>query len=130
MQKSNPSSYLDGRFGFSEELSRKIGHGLKAIVVYGSSVSSEHFADIDAVVIIDDPESALLKLAGTSLTWLGKELNLGIYSPSEFLLMQRLSGDNLSDYGLCIYGELEVIWHVEPWYKHGGTNWFRPKKFV
>ncbi|GJL61249.1 MAG: hypothetical protein NPIRA03_41060 [Nitrospirales bacterium] len=78
-------------------------------MVYGSSVSSNQFADIDAVVIVDNPKSALLQLAGTSPTWQGKELNLGIYSPSEFLVMQRLSGDNLLDYGVCIWGEVEVV---------------------
>ena len=109
MRKSCSPSYTDGRFEFIEGLRQKLGHRLKAVVVYGSSVLSNQFADIDAVVIVDNPESALLQLAGTSPTWQGKELNLGVYSPSEFLVMQRLSGDNLLDYGVCIWGEVEVI---------------------
>ncbi|HNP30438.1 MAG TPA: hypothetical protein PKK23_15435 [Nitrospirales bacterium] len=109
MRKSCPPSNTDGRFEFIEGLLKKLGHRLQAVVVYGSSVSGNQFADIDAVVIVDDPKSALLQLAGTSPTWQGKELNLGIYSPSEFLVMQRLSGDNLLDYGVCIWGEVEVV---------------------
>ncbi|QQO53883.1 MAG: hypothetical protein N838_11470 [Thiohalocapsa sp. PB-PSB1] len=109
MRQSSFVIYPDGRFDFIKTLRNRLGSGLRAVVVYGSSVSSDKFADIDAVVIVDDPTSTLLQLAGTSPTWMGKELNLGIYSPSEFLIMQYLSGDNLSEYGVCIWGELEVI---------------------
>lgn len=109
MRKSFSVSYPDGRFEFINELRNKLSDGLRAVVVYGSSVSSDNFADIDAAVIVDDPYSALLQLAGTSPAWLGKELNLGVYSPSEFLIMQHLSGDNLSEYGVCIWGEVEVV---------------------
>ncbi len=108
-QQSLSVSYSDGRFDFIKGLRKRLGSGLKAVVVYGSSVSSDKFADIDAVVIVEDPISTLLQLAGTSPSWMGKELNLGIYSPSEFLIMQYLSGDNLSEYGVCVWGELEVI---------------------
>lgn len=109
MRKSFSLSYPDGRFEFINELRNKLGDGLRAVVVYGSSVSSDNFADIDAAVIVDDPYSALLQLAGTSPAWIGKELNLGIYSPPEFLTIQHLSGDNLSDYGVCVWGEVEVV---------------------
>ncbi len=109
MKKSRSLPYSDGRFDFKKILQDKLGSNLKAIIVYGSSVSSDQFADIDAVVIVNDPISALTKLAGTSPSWIGKELNIGIYSPSEFLVMQRISGDNLSEYGICIFGETEVV---------------------
>ncbi len=109
MRQSVPPPHLDGRFGFVETLRRKLGRSLRAVVIYGSSVSSNQFADIDALVVVDDPISALLQLADTSPVWLGKELNLGIYSPRELLVMQRLSGDNLSDYGVCLCGEIEVV---------------------
>lgn len=109
LRQSAPPAYPDGRFGFVESLRDRLGKGLRAIVVYGSSVSSSQFADIDALVVVDDPISALLRLAGTSPSWQGKELNLGIYSPGELLVMQRLSGDNLSDYGVCVWGETEVV---------------------
>jgi len=109
MRKSAARSYADGRFGFVDDLRASLGRGVRAIVVYGSSVSGNRFADIDALVIVDDPEAALQHLAGTSPTWRGKELNLGIYSPHELVTMQRLSGDNLPDYGVCVWGEAEVV---------------------
>lgn len=110
MQRSAPPvQYDDGRFGFVEMLRKKIGDGLRSVIVYGSSLSSEQFADIDALLVVDDPVSALLGLAGTSPVWQGKELNIGIYSPREMLVMQRLSGDNLSDYGVCLWGEACVV---------------------
>lgn len=109
MHCADLTAYTDGRFDFAEGLKKQLGDNLKAIVVYGSSVLSDNFADIDAIVIVENPTAALLKMSGTSPTWVGKELNLGVYSPAEFLVMQRLSGDNLLEYGLCIWGELEVV---------------------
>lgn len=109
MRKSSTERYPDGRFNFVDSLHSQLGDSLRAIVVYGSSVSGSQFADIDAVLIVDDPVAALKQLAGASPLWLGKELNLGIYSPAEFLIMQRFSGDNLPEYGLCIWGQVEVI---------------------
>ncbi len=99
----------DGRFGFVSTVREALDQSLRAIVVYGSSVSSAHFADIDALVVTDDTVSALRKLSNTSQVWQGKELNLGVYSHDELLVMQRLSGDNLSDYGVCVYGETVVV---------------------
>lgn len=99
----------DERFGFVATLRATLGRSLHAVVVYGSSVSSADFADIDALVVTDDPISALCKLANTSPVWQGKELNLGVYSPGELLVMQRLSGDNLSDYGVCVHGAAAVV---------------------
>jgi hypothetical protein len=96
------------RFGFIVELRRLLGDDLAAIVVYGSSVNSENFADYDLLIVSHNPETSLKHMAGLSPTWHGKELNVGVYSPSELWNMQLLSGDNLIDYGLCIVGELEV----------------------
>ncbi len=95
------------RFGFIDELREQVG-GVRAIVVYGSSVSSEHFADYDLALIVDDPQSVLRALENRCPRWNGKELNIGVYSPDEFWRMQLLSGDNLAGYGLCVYGEVQV----------------------
>lgn len=95
------------RFGFVGELIERIP-GLQAVIVYGSSVSSDDFADIDALVVVDAPESVLRILAGSSPTWLGKELNLGVYSPEELWNFQTLSGDNLGGYGECIFGSARL----------------------
>ena len=109
MHKSVPPAHFDKRFGFVETLRAKLGENLQGVVVYGSSISSINYADIDALVIVTDPKSALSQLAGASPIWQGKELNLGIYSPDELMVMQRLSGDNLTDYGMCVWGEVLVI---------------------
>lgn len=95
------------RFGFVEGLRRQLP-GLRAVIVYGSSVSSENFADFDAVLVVDDPVETLRRLHDTRPQWSGKELNLGIYAPRELWAMQLLSGDNLADYGLCVHGEAEL----------------------
>lgn len=92
------------RFGFVPMLLEKLPT-LQAVIVYGSSVSSAEFADYDAILVVDDPVHSLRCLENTHPQWAGKELNLGIYSPGELWLMQLLSGDNLADYGLCVYGE-------------------------
>ena len=66
------------------------------------------FADYDLVLVVKDPEVVLRKLYATSPRFAGKELNVGVYSSDELWRMQCLSGDNLADYGLCIYGETRV----------------------
>lgn len=109
MHQTTPVTFGDNRFGFADMLRKKIGSDLRAVVVYGSSVSSLQFADIDTIVVVDDPISVLSRLAGSSPIWKGKELNIGVYSPEELLVMQRLSGDNLADYGICIRGEAAVV---------------------
>ncbi|HEX7168533.1 MAG TPA: hypothetical protein VF230_16245 [Acidimicrobiales bacterium] len=100
---------LAGRFGFVDDLRRDCGDGLRAVIVYGSSVSSEDFADYDVLVVVDEPETLLRRIAGQSPTWRGKELNVGVYSPDELVAMQRLSGDNLAEYGVCVWGEALVV---------------------
>lgn len=109
MRQILPTRYPDRRFEFVEELLPKLSWGLRAVIVYGSSVLSDQFADIDALVIVNDPVAVLKQMAGSKPMWLGKELNLGIYSPDELIMMQYLSGDNLFDYGVCIWGEAEVV---------------------
>lgn len=98
---------VDTRFGFIELLRARIP-GLLCVIVYGSSVSGTDFADYDAVVVVSDATAALRALHNAHLTWQGKELNLGVYSSAELWNMQLLSGDNLSEYGVCIFGEADL----------------------
>ncbi|MEP9387669.1 hypothetical protein [Mesorhizobium sp. KR9-304] len=95
------------RFGFVGDLQSGVT-GLVAVIVYGSSVLSDHFADYDVVLVVDDAEATLSALSNTSPRWAGKELNVGIYTPRQLWDMQLLSGDNLADYGLCVFGEVEL----------------------
>lgn len=97
------------RFGFISDLRERCGRDLSSVIVYGSSVSSESFADYDLLLVVDDPEALLRRLAGQCPTWHSKEMNLGIYSPDELVMMQRLSGDNLGEYGLCLWGASPVV---------------------
>ena len=99
---------LRTRFAFLPELKERIGPELECVVVYGSSINSDNFADYDLVLVVRDAESVLRKLHGTSPSFAGKELNVGVYSAQELWRMQCLSGDNLADYGLCIFGEARV----------------------
>ena len=103
-----PEKYAD-RFGFIDDLRKWCGRGLHALIVYGSSISSENFSDYDLLVVTDYPELLLRRLAGQSPTWRHKEMNMGVYSPDELIEMQRLSGDNLSDYGVCFWGAAPVV---------------------
>ncbi|MHA7271050.1 hypothetical protein [Arthrobacter sp. HLT1-20] len=99
---------LRPRFAFMDDLRDMIGSDLECVVVYGSSINSHNFADYDMVLVVKHPETVLRKLHGTSPSFAGKELNVGIYSAEELWRMQCLSGDNLAGYGLCIYGETRV----------------------
>ena len=100
---------IANRFGFIEQLRQTLGQQLQAVIIYGSSISSKHYADIDALLVVSEPQTVLRQLAGTSPCWQGKELNIGVYSPDELLTMQELSGDNLAGYGVCIWGEAQVV---------------------
>ena len=95
------------RFGFVDELVSRLP-GTLCLIAYGSSVSSENFADIDLVLIADDAEVTLRLLENRCPSWRGKELNISVYAQSEFKQMQLLSGDNLADYGYCIFGKAAV----------------------
>lgn len=103
-----PREFAD-RFGFVDDLRKRCGRGLHAVIVYGSSVSSEGFSDYDLLVVAEDAEALLRRLAGQSPKWRAKEMNMGIYSPNELIVMQRLSGDNLTDYGVCLWGAAPVV---------------------
>jgi hypothetical protein len=98
---------LIDRFGFVNEI-RTANAGVDAIVVYGSSITSPNFADYDVLLVCEAPERTLRRLANLAPKWRGKELNLGVYSRRELWNMQLLSGDNLQDVALCLYGEVEV----------------------
>ena len=100
---------MQNRFGFLESLRDSCGRGLDAVIAYGSSVSSESFADYDLLVVAEDAEEVLNRLAGKSPKWCNKEINIGVYSPAELVVMQRLSGDNLMDYGICLWGSAPVV---------------------
>ncbi|WP_169315313.1 hypothetical protein [Terriglobus roseus] len=98
------------RFRFVEELRYACGPKLHGLVAYGSSTTSASYSDYDIIAVTDEPETLLRKLAGTSPNWYGKELNMGVYSPDEFLAMQSLSGDNLSNICLCLWGEVPIVY--------------------
>src|SRR5262249_11157523 len=97
------------RFGFMDSLLKECGSTVRAVIAYGSSIASATFADYDLIVVSDQPETVLRRLAGRSPVWGGKELNIGVYSPNELIIMQRLSGDNLAGYGICLWGEAAVV---------------------
>ena len=105
----NPSAAMAERFAFVDELRAESGPALRGVIVYGSSISSEEFADYDLLLIADDAEAVLRRFANRSPAWRGKELNLGVYTPDELIVMQQLSGDNLAEYGLCLWGEATVV---------------------
>ncbi|MBD8546790.1 hypothetical protein [Sphingomonas sp. CFBP 8760] len=95
------------RFGFAAWLADWLP-GLTGVVVYGSSLTSNDYADIDAILVVDDAEYVLRLLENRKLLWGGKELNVGVYTQAEFWRMQLLSGDNLASYGRCVLGEVEL----------------------
>jgi hypothetical protein len=108
MRETAIPEQFEGRFGFVRDLRDLLGPELVAVVVYGSSISSDDFADYDVLLVSDHAERTLRRLAATSPSWGGKELNVGVYSPSELWAMQLLSGDNLDEYGLCIHGAVDL----------------------
>jgi hypothetical protein len=97
------------RFGFVDVVKERIGvHNLRCVIAYGSAVTSEQFADYDALVLTRDSTAALERLAGTNPTYCGRDINLGIYDDSDFMTYQLMSGDNLNHNARCIYGEGEI----------------------
>jgi hypothetical protein len=96
------------RFGFVESLRGSLGRNLECVIAYGSSVTSEVFADYDLLVVVSDADAALRSLAGSRPSFGGKELNLGIYGSDDYVPFQATSGDNLDQAALCLYGEAEV----------------------
>jgi hypothetical protein len=97
------------RFGFVDVLRELIGDAnLRCVIVYGSAVTSEQFADYDAVVLARDARAALERLAGRNPRYLGRDINLGVYDESDFVSFQLMSGDNLDHNARCIHGEGEI----------------------
>jgi hypothetical protein len=96
------------RFGFVEDLRDTLGSNLKALIVYGSSVTSETFADYDLLLVARRPAEALERMAGKYPRYRGVELNLSVYGELDFRTYQLASGDNLSDNACCLVGEVEV----------------------
>lgn len=108
LSQSNLTSDMAQRFGFIDDLREILGRNLIAAIAYGSSVTSDTFADYDVLVVVRNERAALERLAGSNPTYRGTELNLGVYDESSFWQWQLASGDNLSLQGLCLYGEIEV----------------------
>lgn len=96
------------RFGFVSDLRQQIGSNLLVVLVYGSSVNSQAFADYDLILVVRDAGKVLRQLAGSHPSYQGRELNIGVYQEQDFWNYQLLSGDNLTDHALCLHGEVVV----------------------
>lgn len=96
------------RFGFVGDLQETLGANLQCVLVYGSSVTSVDFHDYDLVVLVKDAALAMRRLMGTNPSYRGKEINLSIYDPEDFISFQSMSGDNLDHNARCIFGEAEI----------------------
>jgi hypothetical protein len=108
LQAIDASHPLVRRFGFVPGLVSALGRNLRAVIAYGSSVTSSNYADFDLILVVRDADAALALLAGKSPAWEGCELNMSVHSEDDFRTYQLASGDNLIDYGLCLYGETIV----------------------
>jgi hypothetical protein len=102
MIESELGSELSDRFGFRHDLAAAIGPRLRCMIVYGSSVTSNAFADYDVIIVADERDEVLLKLRNLAPSYRGVELNVSVFEPEEFWNYQVLSGDNLSHHGICI----------------------------
>lgn len=96
------------RFGFAAELRHTLEENLLAIFVYGSSVTSESFADYDVILYVKDADVALRKLSGQNPAYKGVDINISVYDETDFYGFQSLSGDNLNQHVLCLYGEAVI----------------------
>jgi|GEM_PF-1760334 len=96
------------RFGFVGDLRRRLGDNLRAVIAYGSSVTSSTFADYDLMVVVEDARSALTSLAGSHPDYRGVELNLSVFDETDFHTFQLVSGDNLTENARCLWGEITV----------------------
>lgn len=96
------------RFGFAADLHSMLTENLLAIFVYGSSVTSESFADYDVILYVKDADAALRKLSGQNPTYKGVDINISVYDEGDFYGFQSLSGDNLDQHVLCLYGEAVI----------------------
>lgn len=96
------------RFGFVQELKTLFGKNLKCVIVYGSATNSAQFADYDLIIVVNDIQDALKKAAGKSPQYNGLELNISLFDEKDFECYQLISGDNLADHALCIFGSVMV----------------------
>jgi hypothetical protein len=108
VKRENLSTADESRFGFVGDLRDLLGENLQCILVYGSSVTSQDFADYDLVVVVKDAGRALTRLTGMHPAYRGKDINLSIYDLEDFFAFQMMSGDNLDHNARCIYGETEI----------------------
>ncbi len=97
------------RFGFITDLRHRLGDNLRAVIVYGSAVTSHRFADYDLLIVVGREEEAVRTLAGSRPSYNGVEMNCGIYDADDFLVFQCMSGDNLDVNARCVYGEVETL---------------------
>ncbi|MBK9089554.1 MAG: hypothetical protein IPL90_11080 [Holophagales bacterium] len=96
---------LADRFGFVPELCEVCGPDLQAVIAYGSSLSKFQLRRLRRAAGRGRCRGAPLQACGANAPrWRGKEINVGVYASDELIAMQRLSGDNLKDYGLCLWG--------------------------
>jgi hypothetical protein len=109
VQQENLSGEDKIRFGFIGHLRDILATNLQCVIVYGSTVTSQSFSDYDLIVVVHDAEQAFEVLAGSNPVYNGREINLSIYNPRDFLVFQAASGDNLDHNARCIYGEAETV---------------------
>lgn len=102
------SPELQQRFGFVDMLKDKLGGNLQCVIVYGSSVQSSQYDDYDLILVVKDEEDALRRFTATSPCYNGRDLNMSIFSEEHFRIYQSMSGDNLPDHGICVYGKTMV----------------------
>jgi hypothetical protein len=96
------------RFGFVSSLRSILSGNLLAIFVYGSSVTSESFADYDVILYVKNSHTALLNLSGKNPSYNGVDINISVYDEEDFYGFQSLSGDNLDQHVLCLYGQAVI----------------------
>lgn len=96
------------RFGFVPDIRKLLPENLLAIFVYGSSVTSQNFADYDVILYVKDTHAALLALSGKNPAYKGVDINISVYDKEDFYGFQSLSGDNLNQHVLCLYGEAVI----------------------
>lgn len=108
VEQESLSTAEKARFGFVDDLRNRLGTNLQCILIYGSAVTSQTFADYDLVVVVKDEREALQRLAGTNPLYGGKDINLSVYDFEDFAAFQTMSGDNLNHNARCLYGETEI----------------------
>lgn len=108
IRQSNLTALQKKRFGFVNDLKSKLGKNMQCMMVYGSATNSAHFADYDLIIIVKKVTEALDHLAGTSPVYNGLELNISVFDEQDFETYQLISGDNLADHAICLYGACTV----------------------